>query len=185
MSEHGDPFETTARLERLRRIQLIAAAMCAGLVIYVGVVVCLVMTGVMRPRPAPANQAGELPLVTIIALAMLPVLAALSFIVPRLSTRQALQQLAAASPSKETSAWDALLPLYQNQLIVALACLEGVGVVGCAAYMIEENVLGLVVAGIVLALMLLRLPTRQKALAWMQTQADRLAQMRQEQRPGC
>lgn len=80
--------------ESLRGMQLVAGALLAGQVIFAGVVLFLVYGRDNQPLQPPADR---LPIVTILAGAMILVSSSLSFVLPRILTKDSLQQLAASS----------------------------------------------------------------------------------------
>ena len=168
---------------RLRVTQIIAASLIAGVVIFLAVVLFLVHV----QNPARVNApAGNLPLLSLIAVVMLATLAPMSLILPRFLNQASLGQLLAgtwkppegANPATFGTVTDKLMSIYQTTLIIRLAMLEAAAFMGVLAYLQEAQpwVLGLVAAA--LALMALSCPTRGRAQAWLDSQADTLAALR-------
>jgi hypothetical protein len=60
--------------------------------------------------------------------------------------------------------------IYQMQLIIALAMLEGAAFLNLIACMIEHNWWSLAIAGGVVAIMAVQFPTRTRVEQWIETQ---------------
>ena len=168
---------------RLRVSQIIAGSLIAGVVIFLLVVLYLVHVQNQGRGNAPAK---DIPILSLIAAGMLATLAPMSLILPRFLNQVSLGQLVAgtwkppegANPAAFGTVTDKLMSIYQTTLIVRLAMLEGAAFMGVLAYLQEAQpwVLGLVAA--VLALMALTFPTRGRAQAWLESQADMLGTLR-------
>lgn len=166
---------------RLRTTQIIAGSLIAGTVVFLTVVLFLVH--VQGQGNAPAM---ELPILSLIAAFMLATLVPVSILLPRFMSQSSLGQLAAGTwkppegvhPAAFGTVTDKLMAIYQTTLIIRLAMIEGAAFVGLVAYMQEAQpwILGLVVAA--LAFMVLSFPTRGRAQAWLDRQADKLAELR-------
>ena len=112
----------------------------------------------------------------------------LTVVLPAALTRAAVRQIAtgswqppAARPGSFATDIGKLLAVRLNTLIVAMALLEGAAFFACIAYLLEGQAVALVAVGVALALMLVRFPTEARVRAWLEQQAERLAQLRQGQ----
>src|SRR5207237_8078997 len=108
------------------------------------------------------------------------------FIGPGLSTRSALRQILAGTwlPGNQAAfatGGAKLMGLRMATLIVGLAMLEGTAFFGCIAYLLEAHPLALAVVGVAVVLMLCKFPTEARGRAWLERQADRLNELRQQQ----
>jgi hypothetical protein len=168
----------------LRTMQIIAGALVAGVCVFLGIVLYLVF--VQNNGQGQAPPGGGLPLISIVAVAMMVVNVPLSVLIPRISTLAALRQIAAgtwtppegsARPSDTTMR--RLLAVRQTTLIIGLALLEGAAFLGCIAYLLEAQPYVLAVTGVAILLMLLQFPTESRVLAWLDRQADQLRELAQ------
>jgi hypothetical protein len=173
----------TVSPQNLRTMQIIAGALLAGVCTFLVIVLYLVL--VQNNGQGTAPPPG-LPMVSLIAVAVTALCAALSFLLPRITTRAALRQMAEGTwkpPQGSTQAYDTaqskLLAVRQTTLIIGLAPLEGAAFMGCMAYLLEAQPYVLVVIGAAILLMLLNFPTESRVLAWLDRQADQLAEMAQ------
>jgi hypothetical protein len=154
---------------QLRTMQIIAAAMMNGIVLALAIFVLLVV----KDKKPILTDPADVKMVSMVALFLLVTHAPLSVLLPGIMTRNALRQMAA----KESSL-DDLLPLRQTTLIMALALLEGVGMLGCIAFFLECHAVDFVVVGLALGLMLVRFPTRNRVRAWLARQLAVLEELR-------
>jgi hypothetical protein len=169
----------------VRTMQIIAGAMMLGVVFCLGTLSLVVVQakgqGMMQPPP-------DFPMVTAIAVVLLVSNVPLSFGLPVAVTRQALRRIAAGTwqpPAQNpgtTFATDSskLLAVRQTSLIIGLALLEAAGLLGCIAYLLEADPIALGVVAVALAFQLARFPTEGRVRAWLEQQADRLAELRQQ-----
>jgi hypothetical protein len=115
----------------------------------------------------------------------------LAFVLPDVLTRAALRKVATgtlpipprANPADYRSVPGQLLGVYQTSLIVGLALLEGTAFMGSIAFLLEAVPLAAGVTGLALLMMLLKFPTRRGVHDWLERQADRLAEIRQQSVP--
>jgi hypothetical protein len=155
-----------------RTIQIISFAMLMGVALFLGVVAIVVIGN--NNQPAPGGQGGALPILSMVAVVVLAIDVPLSFIIPRIMASNAVRQLA-TSPDSDTRA---LLAIRQSTVIISRALLEGVGLLGCIAFLVEMHWLALVAALVVIALMLLTFPTFRKTREWVDRQEKFLEEMR-------
>ncbi len=172
----GEPEEALTP-GRLRSMQIIAAVLPLGVVVFL--VICLFL--VQNNGQGLAPPQNGVPVVSLIALILLAGTAPLAYLLPPLITRNIVQGIHAAS-SQQSGAFETaeakLLPVKQTTMIIALALLEGAAFLGCNAYLLEGQPLALVVVIVALLLMLIQFPTRTRVQAWLRRQTDLLAEMR-------
>lgn len=167
---------------RLRMMQLLAAALPAGVVIFMGIALFLVAN-----RPNPVAPEGPL-LLTWLAVGFVALQVVVSAVFPPLQTRSAVRRAAAgagrpaaslAQPLETDTA--RLLAIAQTQLLITLALLEGAAFFGCVAYLVEAQPIALAAAAVALVLMLARFPTEPRLRAWLEEQSEALDRYRQEE----
>ena len=169
---------------QLRITQIVAGTLIAGVWIFLAVVLFLVHVQNQGQGIAPAR---DFPYLSLIAAFMLVTLVPMSILLPRFMSQSSMGQLAAGTwkppegmdRAALSTVTAKLLAIYQTTLIVRLAMLEGAAFMALVAYLLEAQpwVLGLVAAA--LALMALGFPTRGRAQAWLDSQADTLAVLRE------
>jgi hypothetical protein len=173
--------------QRLRVMQILAFGLLGGLVVFLAISLFIVLVtnngqGLAPPQP---------PVLSVVAWVMLPVCGLLSFLIPRMVTQAGLRQMAAGTwqvppggdPAAVATAGSQLLMLRQTTLIVGLAQLEGAAFTGCIAYLVEGQLAVLLVPGVVILLMLGTFPTEGRIRAWLERQAEVLAELRRQE-PG-
>jgi hypothetical protein len=186
----------------LRTCQIIVIALIMGVLFYLAIIT-LVVPPLFNPAPALRGEgAGEaaiagpgnspLVVITYLALAVGLVDLVLSFVLPKLNTDQARRRLAQKGPAESTRgvpseskqsgpAGDTgkLLSLYQTQLIIGAAMLEGGAFFAAVAYMLDRNPIALVTAIVLLGTMAARFPTSNRLTAWLDRQIGLLHEERQ------
>lgn len=195
MSDMTDP---DALQPMIRTCQILVAAMIMGVMAFMAVT--LVVIQVANPaRVLPVEGAGgagpgnsPLPLITYLAVAVGVMDLALAFVVPRMNTDRARRQMALGGPTAITegvpSAPKQLYPagytgklaqLFQTQLIIGAALLEGGAFFAAIAYMLERSPLALVMAVVLLGTLAARFPTSDRVNAWLDRQLGLLQEERQ------
>lgn len=146
----------------VRGMQIIAAALMAGVLVFLGIVLVTTQGDVFGTHT---------PEVVAILGAGFGVIAIVNHIViPQIMASSQLRQIVANGFSEldTESKSDQLLGVYRGKLIVALAMLEGAAFFNLIALMAEKNVLSLVVTFLLLGLMVFRFPSRDKVVFWVQ-----------------
>jgi len=169
--------ESSFPVERLRAMQIIAAALIVGVLMFGG----LAMYMVFAERQGQLPE-GQLPVISLLALAMLVVNTPLAFFLPGVVARNGLRQMA-ATPRAAADAQDdtiRLLTLRQTVMIIGLALLEGAAFLGLVAFLVEGQTFALAVAGVVVILMLIQFPTEARVRSWIDFQAQRLRELREQ-----
>jgi hypothetical protein len=171
------PEEDTRLTVCLRVTRIIISALV------IGVVVCGVVFVAMRQQqnqPAAAD-----PFITYIALGFAAFQVMLQAVVPGLMTTGLRRQIAAgkwppANPGRPVPPDDLgkLCGLFQTRLIVGAALVEGAAFFLLIAYFLEGSELALAGAGVMLALLLVRFPTRPGLESWLSDQHELLRQDR-------
>jgi hypothetical protein len=168
--------------DSVRISQIIVAAMVAGVIMFLGVV----LFGLVKRQPEGPIQASS---ISYLAVAIFAGGVLLSLIVPKQMVNAQVTKLAAdglqyqSGPTKAHSAVDQdlvkLMPLFQSKTIVANAVLEGPAFFATYAYMFERQPFALAIVVAAVALMLMTFPTRSKVRDWLESQQDRIDGIRQ------
>jgi hypothetical protein len=172
--------------QRLRVMQIIAGALILGVVVFLGVVL-LVVHG--RNRGQGVMPAQPLPVISLMAVAMLAVCGPLAFVIPAVVTKSSLRQILSgtwrappgADPAMTATVGGRLMGVRQTTLIVGMALLEGTAFLGCTAYLSDARPFVLAVVGVAVLLMLCKFPTEAGVRAWLERQAEALRSLLQQQ----
>lgn len=154
--------------QQLRVMQIIAVALMMGVLMFLGVV--LVMT------QGDIFGQGNPGMLTMIAAGFAGLMIVNHLVVPALVTKAQLNKLNSeeSGPKDSDNTKDSLLAIYQTQLIITLALLEGAAFFNLISVMIEHHVISLIAAILLLGLMAVRFPSRTKVSWWVQ---DRLREL--------
>ena len=171
--------------ERLRVMQIIAAALLVGVLIFLGIVLYVVLIHNQGQGLGPRR---DFPYVTAIAVVILLVDAPLVVFIPRTITQNALKQMAAGtwkapsgtSSTEATSDAAKLLLVRQTTLIIALALFEGVAFLALIAFLLETEVAALAVVAGAIILMLVSFPGERRVRVWLDLHLQRLTDLRQQ-----
>jgi hypothetical protein len=185
---HPDALQPLART-----CQIIIGAMIMGVAVFLAIVILVVPT-IMAPGLPPgaggavAGPVGpQVPLITYTAAALGAMGLVMSYVVPGLFVVSVRRQAARGGwpdatagkpvlPGEDPLA-DAprrLLPLYQTQLLVGAAIIEGMAFFATLAYMLERNKIALAIAGFLLGCLASRFPTADRINRWLERQLDLL-----------
>jgi hypothetical protein len=169
-----------ATAARLRTAQIITAALIAGQVFFLAIVLGLLRS---RDRLAPAGD----PVVSLVLLAFAGVIVVAFFAVPRLMLTSWRRQIArgawpfpqvfdaftgapgGAALEDPTLRW---WNLFQTHHLIRCALLEGGAFMELIAYLLQGQVYSLAAALGFLAGILVLFPTRVKVESWIRTQQD-------------
>jgi hypothetical protein len=181
----ASPEDSLTR-QRLVTMQIVAGALTAGAIIFLGVVLFVVHG---RHNGQGMGPPGGLPIVSLMAVVMLGVLGPLAFIVPGILTKAALRQILTgawktppgADPTAFATVGAKLMAVRQTTMILGLALLEGTAFTGCTAYLMEAQPFVPGVVGVAIVLMLCKFPTAARVRAWLERQAEALTELRQQQ----
>jgi len=132
----------------------------------------------------------QIPLVTWIAIALFAVETPLSFLVPKIITRNALKGIVEGKPMR-VQQWTSSEPprvvvqlatVYQTAMIVGLALLEAVGFLAGVAYLLEAEPVSLGIAAVVVVLMIARFPLANRVFDWMKRHVEEIESLRESRR---
>jgi hypothetical protein len=131
-------------------------------------------------------DAGEMLLLTMIGVVVAIAMFLASATVPPLIVSTARKELALERPSRidgpeypaPPSDVARLGGIYQTQLIVRSALLEGAGFMNATAYLLESQVISLVIIAVLLVTILAKLPTGKSIIAWVQNELRQLDDLR-------
>jgi hypothetical protein len=166
---------------RVRVLQIIAAALILGVLIFLVVAVVIV-----QQRGGGLGQQADPPFVSYVALGFFAVALLVCTFVPALAVGGQVRRVAAGTwqPPQKVPATaypsDAakLLAVYQTRTVIAYALLEGPAFLGCIAYLSEAQTIALAVAAAAVLLMLLTFPTRLRANLWLLRQQALVDELR-------
>ncbi len=199
MSEMTDP---DVLQPTIRACQIIVGAMIMGVATFLAIV-WFAIPPLMNPAPAlPGGGAGgaalaapgdsALPVITYLAVAQGLIVVVLSFVVPEINVARARRQMSLEAPTATTESVPSepkqlypagytgkLAPLYQTQLIIGSALLEGAPFFAAIAYMLERNPIALATAIVLLGVLAARFPTSDRINAWLNRQLGLLQEERQ------
>jgi hypothetical protein len=186
MSESNIDLDTFLT-PRLRVMRIILLALLLGCLIFLGLVVAMRLANNLRDNSAP--------LLTYMAAGFAALMLVLHVVVPRFSVASARKQIArgnwpiaaktssrypeAAETMRGMSDAGELCMLYQMQMIVGAAMLEGATFFALIAFLVEGDPASLIVAGILIALLVWRFPTRARVENFLVEQGELLRQERQ------
>lgn len=151
-----------------RTLTIIVIALCVGVVTF-GVVVFLNDAEDQEPR---------LGVLTMMSLAMAPLMLLGSVIVPRIVASGMARQVMEGKDVFQNNAMRVTTPagklalVYQTRTIIGCAMLEGVAFLGLMAYMTEQHVAALAVAAAMLIGVGLRIPVLDRVSEWVQQQLE-------------
>jgi len=157
---------------RLLTMQIIAAALMIGVISFLGVVLFLVYA----QQGGQGQMAGNLPIVSLVAIAMFVINTPLAVFLPNQMAKSALKQMTAAG-GKEADIAD-LLNVRQTTMLISLALLEGTAFCACIGFLLDADTGSLVVVGLCLLLMLALFPTRNRVRNWLDKQMMALQDIR-------
>lgn len=174
-----------------RTTQIIVAALAGGLLVFLAIVL------IVEPPGPPAGPGRDnplkLPFLTMIAVGIGIACLIMSFVAPGLLVSNGLKQLVERPPGEPapTDPWKegptlpsndvgGLLRLFQTQLIMASALVEGAGFFALIAYMIDRHPVALGFGAFLIAALLARFPTFERVHGWLDDQSARLSRLRRD-----
>jgi hypothetical protein len=161
----------------LRVLQVISAAMMSAVVTFLIVVVLILQEAAPAGPLVHTYPAVGLGIIALVA----------AFLVPHFvgggikkalveGKRVVLPPQFRAGP--EVGIVGNLLGLFQSRHIVGYAILEGAAFYGLIAYLLERQQASLIVVGLLLAAMLMRVPTRARLENWLEAELKSIAELR-------
>jgi hypothetical protein len=189
MSIENEPINVVQAVTRTS--QIIVGSLAMGVIWFMAIVLFLLSTPDGPPGEGPA--AARAPIITYMAAAVGAAALVASYFVPNLIVDSGLRGILKSGPSAPTRADESgakqvksgiaahqLLPLYQTQLIVGAALVEGGAFFATIAYMLEHQYLALGAAGVLLAALLARFPTLDRVNGWLEDKLGRLRELHGE-----
>lgn len=151
--------ETSAIVQpRVITLRIIVLSLVMGLVAFMGIAYFMVYQGLIQPIGTN--------IITYLAAGMLFLALTMQFVLTNLLDTQARQQL----DRQQLKPW---LEQYQARTIMGCALLEGPGFMGVIGFMIEHDLIGLVVGGVAALLMLLLyFPSEDRMLRHVERQRE-------------
>ena len=163
------PIDNLTPERRVMAMRIIVSALLGGLAIFAGIAIAYRYTG--HPE-APAQL-----LLTYVAFAYTGVMTLCSAVVPALMAANGRRQfLGSAEPIAE-SAW---YGIYQTQLVVSAALLEGAGFLALIAFLIEGSRASLGLALFLFIMLALKMPSGPRIERWISNQQELLERERQK-----
>ncbi len=169
--------------QRLRTMQIIAAALIIGALALVGGMVG-VKTNIQPPAAGAAGQ-----MVSLVSLFFLPGVLLAVLVLPGFVEGQMLRQLAqgkwqpppGANPQDFQGDLPKLLALRQTLTIIVLALLESAVTMGAVAYFIEGQPWVLGVSAVAVLIMAVNFPRPEAVHTWLQRRLERLEDLRRQE----
>jgi len=154
--------------QQLRVMQIIAGALMMGVITFLGVVLVITKGDVLGQ--------GNPGIVTFIATGFAGLMIVNHLVIPGLVMKAQLNQLKFQDFGQQDaeSKVASLLGIYRTRLIMTLALLEAAAFFNLVSVIIENHLLSLSAAIVLLGLMAVRFPTRTKVSWWVQ---DKLSEL--------
>ena len=151
----GPKFEAS-----VRTVQIIALALIMGVVTFLG--------GVLVATASRIDDSPEM--ITKIAAGFAFLMLVNYFVIPPIIIKAQLKQAIAAgmNQKQDDEKIQKCCGIYQTQLIVGFALLEGAAFFNLVAMMLEHCVASIIVVTLLLLLMAAKFPTRDKVSFWVQ-----------------
>ncbi|HYW80641.1 MAG TPA: hypothetical protein VE890_13740 [Thermoguttaceae bacterium] len=169
----------------LRTMQIVAGALVAG---------CLTFLVVVLVVSDRVGAAGQLPVITYVAIGFACVALVVRMIVPGIVVAQGRRRIAEGTwnlPAgrgfqpplnsefiERTGDAGKLAMLFMTRMIIAAALLEGAAFCSMVAYMVEQSPMALIVAGVMIIGVALHFPTRSRLIHWIEDQLTLIEQER-------
>lgn len=156
----------------LQTARIITLALTGSVVGFAIIVLAVLRAG----KPLAPEAWGLSGMLTLLALLFAVMNIALSFVVPPQLTRTGLQRVTRDQARDPKPGWEgfpveapAVFPVFQSELIVRLALLEGAAFFAVIAHMMEGTLLPLLAALVLVILMLASFPTDERFRAWVES----------------
>ncbi len=168
---------------QVRLCKIIAGALIGGVTMFLAMVVSLRVGGGKGFLAAePWNIAPPRAIISLIGLAMAAMMMTMAPIVARLVTASLRAKMVAGKPvdpqATGTGRQGELRLLYQMRMIIVLAMIEGATFFNLIAFLLEGKLPNLIAALVLIALMVVRFPTRGSVEAFVDDQSDFVQQGR-------
>lgn len=150
----------------VRTMQIICGALMMGVLSFLGVAAFIRFGKGVQPAPA-------FPIVAYIAAGMAALMIIVRFVVPLLVTKTAIRQITTIRPLNDIRKLD-LYGVYQTQMIVGCALLEGAAFFNLVAFIIHGELWTLGIVAVLLAIMAANFPTLERVDGWADDQLRQL-----------
>lgn len=159
-------FEIKIPEDRLRVAQIIGSALPMGAVFFLGIV-----AGVLQPPRAPYNfEFDLLPMIFVIqAAVLLPAALFVPQTVERASASKAFANVNLRAEVEKESKSDITptqinryMDIYLAKFIIGSALLEGLALFGIVVYLIEQSMICLIGAAVIILIMFAKIPTSSR-----------------------
>lgn len=160
------PPEGADPRQLVRTMQIVCGALMMGVVSFLGVVIFIRIGKGVQPAPV-------VPIVACLAAGMAALMTVVRLVVPLLVTRSAIKQITVIRPLNDIRKLD-LYGVYQTQMIVGCALLEGAAFFNLISFLIEGQVWSLGIVAALLAMMAASFPTLERVDGWAEDQLRQL-----------
>jgi hypothetical protein len=155
-------------------MQIIVGALAIGIINFLGVIFALDLD--LSAQGVPASP----PWLSYAAVGGSVVAVILSLIVPVFFSKQAEQSLATPNAAElDSTAVRKAAQIYQAQLMVRCALVEGAAFFCLVAYMLERQTASVITAVVLLVVILLHIPSSSRIEAWIEQRLFEANQLRQ------
>lgn len=165
------PQSVTDSTASVRTMQIIVGALILGVLSFVGVALFIKFPKLVPAPPVPG--VAQFPVIAYFAMGMAAILFAARLVVPSIITQQLVRQLLQNKPTDQLTK-NEFYSVYQTGLIIATALLEGAAFFNILAYVLQEQLWSLGVAGGLVVAMAAGFPTAERVDEWA---ADQLRQI--------
>lgn len=160
------PPEGTDPRQLVRTMQIICGALMMGVMFFLGIAVFLHFG--KGPQRAQAT-----PIVTYMAAGMAALMIIVRLVISLPVTKSAIQQITAIRPLNDIHKLD-LYGVYQTQMIVGCALLEGAAFFNLVSFIIDGQLWTLGIVAVLLAMMASSFPTFERVDGWAEDQLRQL-----------
>ena len=176
LSESPDPL-----LTRVRPLRLITIGLMIGILIIAGVMIYLVQ----GPNQGVPIIQGAVPVISIVAVALMVAGIGLGLLLPKLFSKAMLRQMLDANPKAgaPTTLADRLMSMWYGQVLIRSATWEAPAIFAVIAYFLEAQPFVLAVPVRTVLLLLFFFPTSARLRAWLDEQEQQLRVLREQPNP--
>jgi hypothetical protein len=171
----ASPDTSDSLAPRIRVMQIIGSALVMGLLIFMGVSLFLRTTGKFR------NPPPDVPIISYVAAGFCGIQLIAFFFVPGIMVKAGRRRIGAnvgplGAGLVSAHSTGSLCGLYQTSMIVGDALLEGAALFLIIAFLIEGELIALLLAVFLLIILILQIPTRSRVERWIERQQELLTQ---------
>jgi F0F1-type ATP synthase membrane subunit c/vacuolar-type H+-ATPase subunit K len=160
-----------------RTLQVIVAAICMGVVMFLGIALLVVLSANGAAQANPAAQ--PLPVSLTLIAAIVVVVGLFAGVIAKWAvTKRAQRQLVADRSASSLGDRKSLLKLLVTRTIIGAALTEGVALLAIIAYMIEKSPISLGLSVFLLLVIASHFPTRSRVVSWVEREVEGLEMAR-------